>query len=481
MIFYIDKNEVPDLENLSPSVLRYCIRKAEQARGRYKRLMDYYLGQHDIFNGTPSTNEVRVSANYAKYIVDVTLGYYLGEAVKYDANQKRDDGDKAVHDDEMETVAPDLSGSDEIDLAPLLDCYDSQRISQLDLELGRTMGIMGDCMEVCYASSDADPQPRSARISPDNGILVCDSTVEHNKLFGIVWEQRETTNGQKYYAATVYTDRTARDYQSTDLETALFNPVGEATDHYFGAVPVIAYENNAMQQGDFEQVMSLIDAYDQLLSDRVTDKRKFVDALLVFFGMTLAEGDAEKLVKEKFIDGAPLDAKAEYIQKTFDEGSIQILADALVREIHKQTMTVDMSDEKFSGNASGQALKLKLMTMNMLVKGKIRQMEKGLQERFSLYNHWLNVKGEMSPVGVNDVDIVFTVSMPINEAEIVQMVTGLQGIVDDQTLLSQLWFIKDPAEALKNIKRQRQENQETFAKKYGVRSDTDDETDDDAE
>ncbi len=161
--------------------------------------MDYYLGQHDIFLGKPGANEVRVSANYAKYVVDVTLGYYLGEAVKYDANQRRDDGDKAVHDDEMETMTPDLSGSDVIDLSPLLDCYDSQRISQLDLELGRTMGIMGDCMEVCYASSDADPQPRSARISPDSGILVCDSTVEHNKLFGIVWEQRENTNGQKYY------------------------------------------------------------------------------------------------------------------------------------------------------------------------------------------------------------------------------------------------------------------------------------------
>lgn len=462
MILYIDKTEVPDLEDLSPSVLRYCIRKAEQARGRYKHLMDYYLGQHDIFLGKPGTNEVRVSANYAKYVVDVTLGYYLGEAVKYDANQRRDDGDKAAHDDEMETMTPDLSGSDVIDLSPLLDCYDSQRISQLDLELGRTMGIMGDCMEVCYASSDADPRPRSAQISPDNGILVCDSTVEHNKLFGIVWEQRENTNGQKYYAATVYTDRTVRDYQSSDLETALFHPVSPATPHYFGAVPVIAYENNAQRQGDFEQVMSLIDAYDQLLSDRVTDKRKFVDALLVFFGMTLAPGEEEKLVKEKFIDGAPLDAKAEYIQKTFDESSVQILADAIVREIHKQTMTVDMSDEKFSGNASGQALKLKLLTMNLLVKGKIRQMEKGLQERFSLYNHWLNVKGEMDPVGVNDVDIVFTVSMPINESEIVQMVTSLQGIVDDQTLLGQLWFIRDPAEALENIKRQKQENQEAY-------------------
>ena len=60
--------------------------------------------------------------------------------------------------------------------------------------------------------------------------------------------------------------------------------------------------------------------------------------------------------------------------------------------------------------------------------------------------------------------MVFTLSMPINESEIVQMVTSLQGIVDDQTLLSQLWFVRDPAEAAENIKQQKQEN----AAIYGV-------------
>lgn len=44
------------------------------------------------------------------------------------------------------------------------------------------------------------------------------------------------------------------------------------------------------------------------------------------------------------------------------------------------------------------------------------------------------------------------------------MVTSLQGIVDDQTLLSQLWFIRDPAEAADAIRRQKDEN----AQRYGV-------------
>lgn len=476
MILYIDQAEVPDVENISPEILRYVIAKSERANRRYQRLMNYYLGEHAIKQRKHQPEEIWVCANYAKYVVDIVLDYYLGEPVKYDANDTAQKRKKMAASDSED--APVLSGTKEIDISPLQDAYDAQQISMVDTKTGRFMGIYGEALELCYASTDAVPGPRSACIDPRNGVLVCDSTVEHNKLFGLVWEQMETSSGKKYYLLTVYTDRTEKDFHSADLKTAIFSQVGETREHFFGGVPLIAYENNDQRQGDFEQVTSLIDAYDELLSNRLTDKKKFVDALLVFFGMTLREGDESKLVKEKFLDGAPLDARAEYIQKTFDESSVQVLADALVREIHKQTMTVDMSDEQFAGNSSGQALKLKLLTMTMLAKSKIAHMKKGLGERFALYNHWLGAMGVMEDVSVTDVDIVFTISTPINEQEIVQTVTSLQGIVDDQTLLAQLWFITDPEEALENIKRQKAEAAEQYAKTFGpgLESEEDDKT-----
>ena len=448
MILYLDRKEVPDLEEISPDILRWCVRKGEQASGRYHRLDRYYRGDHDIFHRKREAEEVAVAVNYAKYVVDIALGYYLGEDIKYDPNPVRRSSSSAF--------AP--KG---LDLSPLLGCYQRQHIGRTDRFIGKTMGIMGDCLELCYASSDPDPYPRSAAIDPRNGILVCDTSVEHRKLFALVWDKREKPSGERYYAVSCYTDLTSRSYESGDLETAVFRPTGEAVPHYFGAVPVIAYENNGERQGDFEQIMSLIDAYDGLMSSRLTDKRKFVDALLVFFGMTLAPGEEEKLVREKFIDGAPLDARAEYIQKTFDEAGVQVLADALVREMHKMTLTVDMSDEHFSGNSSGQALKLKLLAMDQLVKNKMGQMEQGLRERMELYSHWLSVKGEMSEVSPEEVDVVFTIHLPVNESERVELVKGLQGIVDDQTLLSQLWFIKDPGEAVKNLRLQEAQKQGT--------------------
>lgn len=463
MIIYIDRAEVPDVEQIDPRVLQYLIRAAEMQNVRYNRLNDYYLGHHAISRRSPGRDDALVSINYAKYITDITLGYYLGNAVKYDANQHKAPGERPISAANTDGGGPGTA-NETIDISPIQNAYDAQQISRIDADIGKYMGVMGDCLELCYASDDEVPLPQSAYVDPRNGILVCDSSVAHRKLFALIWEHRRTTSDKDYYFVSVYTDRTVKDYRCSDLHSAVFEQFDEAREHYFGSVPVIAYENNRERQGDFEQIISLIDAYDELMSNRLTDKKKFVDALLVFFGMTLREGDESRLAAEKFLDGAPLDARVEYIQKTLDENSVQVLADALVREMHKMTMTVDMSDESFSGNASGQALKLKLLTMNLLVKNKIQRMEKGLKERFSLYNRWLNVRGDMPLVGVNDIDVVFTVALPINEAEVVQMVTSLQGIVDDQTLLAQLWFIRDPAEAAEAIRKQKDEN----AQRYGV-------------
>lgn len=444
MVIYMDRAEVPDVEQIRPEVLRYLLDKAQRQVGRFRMLEDYYLGNHPALRGKKGEGEVRVAVNYAKYVVDMALGYYLGEAVKYDSN-------------DIARAGAQRGGK--IDLSWLLYWYDFQNIAEVDLELGRGMGIFGECIELCYASSEQRPRPRSTWLFPGNAVLVCDDSVEHRKLFGMVWERRESLTGQQYYTMTVYTDRTIRHYRSADVKNIAFYPEGEVQEHWFGEVPMILYENNGPRQGDFEQIISLIDAYNQLLSSRLTDKKKFVDALLVFFGMTLREGDEGRLARERFLDGAPLDARVEYIQKTFDESGVQVLADALVREMHKMTQTVDMSDEKFSGNSSGQALKLKLLSMELLVKSKMRRMEKGLKERLRLYNRWLYAMGEMDLVDPAEVDVVFTVNRPIDEEGILDLVTRLQGIVDDQTLLSQLWFVKDPAEALENVRKQKEEGE----------------------
>ena len=142
----------------------------------------------------------------------------------------------------------------------------------------------------------------------------------------------------------------------------------KALPHYFKAVPVIEYRNNEERQGDFEQAISLIDAYNLLQSDRLNDKEAFVDAILVILGFDLKDGDGERLAKERLLinTNAPGESSVSYLTKTMDESSVAILRDSLLEDIHKVTYVPNMNDKNFSGNVSGEAMKYKLFGLLQL-------------------------------------------------------------------------------------------------------------------
>ncbi len=108
-----------------------------------------------------------VAVNYAKYVVDIAQGYYLGEPVKYDANETHEaedspqggkrgfDVSQAPEDkngpQSGAQTEPDVKEGQHIDLSPLLEAYDRQHISEVDSRIGKGMGVYGECLEVCYA------------------------------------------------------------------------------------------------------------------------------------------------------------------------------------------------------------------------------------------------------------------------------------------------------------------------------------------
>ena len=219
--------------------------------------------------------------------------------------------------------------------------------------------------------------------------------------------------------------------------------------------------------------MTIIDGYNTLQTNRLTDKIQFVDSMIVAH-FNLDEETMKNLRKYKVLSNVPPKGEGgdiEYLSKQFNEQSVQVYADNLVKEIHKQTMTVDMTDASF-GTASGEALKMKLLTMTMIVKNKIRSMERGLKKRFELYNQWLSVKGVMPIIDKDDVDVIFNISLPINESQIVDIVTKLKSsnLVDDEQLLSLLWFVKDPQATIEKVKAQKQEERAEYFDTFGFQA-----------
>ena len=109
-------------------------------------------------------------------------------------------------------------------------------------------------------------------------------------------------------------------------------------------------------------------------------------------------------------------------------------------------MVPNMSDNNFVGNSSGVAIRYKLLAFEQNIKNKERYMEKGLMERFKLYNHFLFTQSKMAEVPVEEVDAIFKRNLPSNDFEISQMINNLADFVDKETLISQLSFIKDASE-----------------------------------
>lgn len=412
---------LPKDTKITNQILNDVIAYNEKLKDRFTRLELYYLGKHDIFSRIKDdrlkNNQVMV--NHAKYITDTNVGYLLGNPVDYQTDKKHN-------------------------IEALLDAYKKQTINDLDSEIAKDVSIFGLQYEYVYANEQAEP--RSCEVDNRNTVIVYDDTVEHNKLFGLIY--REIKKGDKFdYYEIIYVDKKEkRTYKSYDKS---LQQIGKSESHAFGDVPIIQYKNNPEFLGDFEPVISLIDAYNLLQSDRINDKEQLVDAILCMYGMDFDDEQADMLKDSRMLANLPTDGRVEYLVKTLQEADVDILRQNLENDIHKISMVPNMSDENFVGNSSGVAIRYKLLAFEQNVKNKERYMEKGLLERFKLYNHFLQTKSKMALVPVEEVDVVFKRNLPSNDFEISQMINNLADLVDSETLLSQLSFIKDASEIVK--------------------------------
>ena len=411
---------------ITNQVLNTVIEYNEKYKERFDKLELYYLGKHDICSRLKEDRlkNNKVMVNHAKYITDTNIGYLLGNPVDYQV----------------------INGHD---INAVLEAYKKQTINDLDSEIAKDVSIFGLQYEYVYANENAEP--RSCEIDNRNCIIVYDDTVEHNKLFAVIY--RPIYEGESFkYWDIIYLDKTTEvHYQSNDKT---LTKVGKKKPHAFGDVPVICYKNNPELLGDFEPVISLIDAYNLLQSDRVNDKEQLVDAILCMYGMDFDTDQAKMLKESRMLANLPTDGKVEYLVKTLQETDVDILRQNLENDIHKISMVPNMSDENFVGNSSGVAIRYKLLAFEQNIKNKERYMEKGLIERFKLYNNFLSTSSKMSEVPTEDVDVVFTRNLPSNDFEISQMINNLADYVDTETLISQLSFIKDASEIVEAKKKE---------------------------
>ena len=211
---------------------------------------------------------------------------------------------------------------------------------------------------------------------------------------------------------------------------------------------MIEYTNNDERLGDFENVITLIDAYEMVMADSVNEIQYFNDAYLVIRNLLMTDKEDIQDMKNNRIIQLDENGEAEWLIKNINDTHVQNVLDRIQTDIHRFSKTPNLTDENFASNLSGVAIRFKLWGLEQDAINKERKFKKGLQRRFELISNFLN-KVYKIPFNWLDLKVIFTRNIPTNILEQSQVVANLNGIVSRQTLLSILPFVDDPLDEIR--------------------------------
>ena len=405
---------------LTKEVIKWIIEKHSEEKARIAELRDYYNNKNAIMNRQYKDNnkpQNRLSHPFASYITNMATGYFLGNPISYNSENK----------DLLERILDIFKYNDEADNNTTLAKYSS---------------IAGYAVELLYI--DENSNARFKALPGDEVAIVYDNTLEENILYAIRYFEEDIPGGDKTKTTiNVYTSNTIQTYKLEDNEITFIDEVA----HYFNDVPVSVYVNNDELYGDFERVKGLLDAYDKTQSDTANDFEYFTNALLVISGVLVEDEEGLNFKDNRVINFAGTDGKAEYLLKNINDNALENYKNRLVEDIHKFAQIPNLTDEQFAGNVSGESMKYKLMGLENIVSVKEAKFKKGLMRRIELLCNFLNIATNDLML-YTDIQPIFTRNKPKNDVELANMVKSLYGILSDETLISILPFVENSKEEI---------------------------------
>lgn len=389
---------------------------------RFMDLQQQYEGKPEILsrenNDSTKPNNKLVN-NFQGYIVDIILGYFIGKAINYTSDNK-----------EL--------------MLKVQEIFDDNTEPVQNLKIAKQMGIKGRCYEIVYIDENAKLQ--FAKVNAENLIPVYSNHIK-TKLIGVIriWQQLGENFFSYYDEAYIKTGKMKKQSDGS-IKAEIF----EEQENIFGEVPVIEYINNEETLGDFEKVISLINAYDKSRSDTANDFEYFTDAYLLMkgCGIDIAENpDSVKAMKQNRLIEMPEGGDAEFLIKQINDVATENNNTRLKEDIHKFSFTPDLTDKDFAGSISGIALQFKLFGLEQIAQTKELFMSIGLRKRLKLITKYLNITGG----NYNEKDIVFNFvrNKPVNIKELVETMIMLKGTLSESTILSNIPFVSDVAYEMK--------------------------------
>lgn len=426
---------LPAETEITDELVTKLIKLHEEDCERYITLEDYYRGKAKIYDRSKEDYKAnnKLALDYPSYIVDILLGLFVGKPISYTV---------AEENKEM------MEGLQEV-----FDLNDEQ---DENAEIAKICGIKGKGYEIVYL--DEEGGVRFNEVQPENIVMVYDNHIKPEPLFCIYIREDADAESigkeSKNKLVTLYTKDSIKEMRLEGSDLKLI----EENANLFGAIPVIEFKNNNEAIGDFERVLSLIDALNLAQSDTANDFEEFTDALLVLAGMPQADSDdVNRMIEDKVLlldKSGGAGQSAEWLIKNINDTALENYKNRLDADIHKFAKVPNMNDEHFAGNVSGEAMKYKLFATDQIIAQKQRKFKSALQERIKLILSIAKIK-TAKDFDYRDISIVFNDNKPYNELDNIATVkAALDAGLSKTYAYGKLRDIDDVAEELE---RQEQE------------------------
>ena len=349
----------------------------------------------------------------------------------------------------------DIAYSSDKNIDQVFEVLNYNDVKQEDSNYLQDALVYGCAYEIAYI--DEWGKHRFKTLDPKNVIPIYDDTLDQDLVYCIRFWSNKIAD-KDFYIVEVYSKSEIKTYKS-DMGFQTFELVKEEP-HYFGMVPITVFELNNDRVSIFDQIMTLQDAYNKLLSAEVDDFESFADAYLVLKGMMGTDpADLADMKRNRalLLDN---DAEASYLTKNISDTQIQNMLNNINDNIHKIANSPDFNSDKFMAQ-TGIAMRFKLVQFENASSAIEAEMRKALQRRIELICAIGNIKGDN--LSFDDVKITFTRNLPTNLTETAQVVNSLRGLVSDQTLLSLLPFVEDSQAELDRLNQQKQMNMDMYS------------------
>ena len=249
-------------------------------------LFNYYKGKQPILD---RKKEVRpdicntIVVNRANEIVAFKTGYLCGEPIQY-INRNGED-----------TVTENINTLNEY-------MFSEDKASQ-DEEIVEWGNICGTAYRLVLPDDrgEIDEAPfEMYTLDPRYAFVVYSNGIGKKPLMGVIESQDE--NNVTHYS--IYTE----DKYFHVLESSIV----EETPHILGMIPIFEYPANNARLGAFEIVLPLLDAINNVESNRLDGVEQIVQAFIKFINCDITKDEYEAFlkmgaIKVKSVDGAPAD------------------------------------------------------------------------------------------------------------------------------------------------------------------------------